>query len=582
MQLAIIFVLLPLFVAQAWAQELRTTPVARLSFDFGRWPYPLNEEVGTEMERLAEQYPDIARVHRIGKTRQGRDLWVMEITNRKTGDGITKPGLWMDGNIHAGEISGRPYLRYFINRLLTSYGKDEKATRLVDTRTFYVMPILDADGGDWWLSRHPVWPGYKAENYAGEDLDGDGYITSIRVKDSTQPKGYRYYMESREVDPENFQTREEFVQYAVPLGTPFMNRRRRNQLTGEREGADFNRNWSADWKPQEPGAGPRPFSLPEVAAVADFIIEHQNIYFTYSIHSGGGGRSYIVRPPMDHPYEWMPPEDNDFYVRIGATWGDLSKGGIMENNYYSFLFNTSVVDPKTGKQRGYSQTYAGFADDWAYMHQGIHSLTPEINGAAPDYNNDGWILPAEEERWHQEEKGGQYASPWKSYDHPVLGKVEIGGSRGLPQALDETLKEHCEIQYDYLLHIADWSPLLRIHDVTAEAVKGGRYRVVAKVVNEGWLSTYVTQHAIRINRDLPAVAEITVEGAKIEGGNARRQVGHVRGKLAYIRNVDEGFEKSTETVEWMVKPGGSGDLQITVKAWAPKAGRDEKSITVNR
>ncbi len=553
------------------AQYLKNEPVDGFTYDYGRWPYPLNEEVGVRLKELADKYPDIARIHNLGKTRRGKDLWVMEISNIKTGPGTTKPGLWMDGNIHAGELTGRQYLHYFIERMLYSYGKDDNVTRLIDTRTFYIMPVFDADGGDMLLSRHPAWPGHNPSDIPGKDLNGDGYITQMRVKDDSDENGYRYYLESPEVKTGFFSS--------FP---PFLNRKMRNRVTGEREGADFNRNWSAGWRPQEPGAGSRPYSLPEVAAVADFIEEFNNIYFTYTIHSGGGSRSYMVRPPMNEPYETMPPEDNHFYVRSGAVWSYLSDGGIMENNYYSFLFNTSEINPETGEQYGYRDTMYGFMDDWAYMQAGIHSITPEVNGSAPDYNNDGWIREDEIDKWHWEEKDGQYFSPWTPYNHPALGNVEIGGERGIPPAVDGTLKMHCEQQFDYLLYIADLSPLLRIADVSVEEVSRREYRITAYVRNDGWLSTYVTQRAIEIKRDLPAVAEIEIKGGELIDDESLKQIGHIKGKLVYIRSWGGGDDQSTESVSWAVRASGSGPIEATIKAWAPKAGRDIQTLTIDQ
>ncbi len=258
------FLLVP--VVGLLAQDVRSEPPPGLVFDFGRWPYPLNDEMGEDLRRLAAQYPRLARVHQIGESRRGRPLWVIELTNIDTGPGETKPGMWMDGNIHAGELTGRPYLQYFAHRLLYSYGKDELSTRMLDTRTFYVMPVFDADGGDLILSRHPAWPGYDPDEQRGDDLDGDGFITRIRTADTESDDGYRYYMESRDV---------------VERGRPaFLQRRRRDPLSGRREGADFNRNWSAEWNAAEPGAGPRPVSLPEVSAAADFILGHDHLFFT--------------------------------------------------------------------------------------------------------------------------------------------------------------------------------------------------------------------------------------------------------------------------------------------------------------
>ena len=542
----------------ALTQDVRTAAPEGFAFDFGRWPYPLNEEVGAELQELARRYPNLARLQSIGKTRKGRDLWVLEITNQETGPGTSKPGMWLDGNIHAGELTGRAYLQYFASRLLYSYGKDNRSTELVDKRTFYVMLVFDADGGDLLLSRHPAWPGHVADEHPGEDLDGDGYITSMRVPDSTSEDGYRTYPEG--LDPNR------------PRRSSFLDRRWRDPLTGEREGADFNRNWSAEWRADEPGAGPRPFSLPEVAAVADFILEHDNVFFTYTIHSGGGARSYMVRPPMNQPYDWMPGEDNFFYMRLGNIWASLSKGGITENNYYSFLFNTSELD-ENGEQRGYGETMVGFADDWAYMDAGIHSLTPEVNGSGWDYDGDGWIRPQEEDRWHREEKGGMFGSPWVEYDHP-----EIGGSRGIPPALDETLQEHCETQYDFLLYIAGLAPQLNLVAVESEPLGGGRHRVTASIRNDGGLPTYVTRRAIDIRRDNPIVVDIDVTGGKLVEGDASSSLGHLGG---FISGAQMRVPP-VETIEWIVESTGSGTVNVAVQVHTPKAGIDRATMEIGQ
>jgi hypothetical protein len=556
------------------AMSLRSKPPKGFSFDFGRWPYPLHTEVNARLQELTRKYPNLACTHIIGKTRKGREMMVIEITNKNTGPGESKPAMWLDANMHMGEETGRLYLAYFIERLLFEYGKSPDATRLVDTHTFYVLPVFDADGGERMLTRHPAWKGYKPEEHAGRDIDGDGYITRIRVKDDSVEGGYRYYIEDPGV--------------ISPGGHPLVKERReRNELTGEREGTDFNRNWSAEWEPQEGGAGPYPFSLPEVHAVADFITSHRNIFFAYNIHSGGGARSYMVRPPMNHPDDFMPLEDNDFYARIGAIWAALSEGGLMQTNYMSWNFNSRRPDPAALRGEGTVVNdrwrITGFSNDWCYMHVGIHSISPEIEGSAPDYNGDGFIRRDEIERWHQEEKGGQFFSPWKPYNHPVLGEVEIGGLRGIPPALDGTAKMHSEWQYDLLRHIADFSPLLRIKDLTSDPISGSRYRIVVTLQNTGFLATYITQNALKIRRDYPTNARIHVTGGQVVEGESTQNVGHLPGKLTVIsRWGDGGEEVPTKNVEWTIKANGSGPLKVSVEAWAPKAGRDQRTITIKQ
>ena len=63
-------------------------------------------------------------MHNIGKSSEGRDLWLIEITSNETGPGDSKPAMWGDAGMHASELTGRPVMQYFVERLLASYGKD--------------------------------------------------------------------------------------------------------------------------------------------------------------------------------------------------------------------------------------------------------------------------------------------------------------------------------------------------------------------------------------------------------------------------------------------------------------------------
>jgi hypothetical protein len=42
-------------------------------------------------------------------TEEGRDRWVIEITNKDTGVGESKPAMWLDGNMHTDEVNGRQW-----------------------------------------------------------------------------------------------------------------------------------------------------------------------------------------------------------------------------------------------------------------------------------------------------------------------------------------------------------------------------------------------------------------------------------------------------------------------------------------
>ena len=51
--------------------------------DFG--VYRTHDELYAVMKQLAEAYPSFSELYSIGKSLQGRDLWIMEITNKESG-----------------------------------------------------------------------------------------------------------------------------------------------------------------------------------------------------------------------------------------------------------------------------------------------------------------------------------------------------------------------------------------------------------------------------------------------------------------------------------------------------------------
>ena len=114
-------------------------------------------EVVAYLQDLTRNYPNITKLLTIGKSFQGKDLLVLEITNHSTGKALEKPGYWIDGNLHASEVFGAEICLKNIDTLVTQYGKDPLVTNLVDTRTIYIMPKLNPDGSDY-LPYQSGWP----------------------------------------------------------------------------------------------------------------------------------------------------------------------------------------------------------------------------------------------------------------------------------------------------------------------------------------------------------------------------------------------------------------------------------------
>ncbi len=105
-------------------------------------------EVVDYLDGVVASYPEIAKLHKIGKSYLGKDLLVLEITNKANGEGLEKPGYFIDGNLHSGEVAGGEICLHTIQELVTRYGNDPLVTDLLDTRTFYIMPKVNPDGSD--------------------------------------------------------------------------------------------------------------------------------------------------------------------------------------------------------------------------------------------------------------------------------------------------------------------------------------------------------------------------------------------------------------------------------------------------
>ena len=82
-----------------------TTAVGAADFPRGYTGYHTYAEVGAAAKAVADTHPSIASRFSIGKSYQGRELWVLELTNRRTGPAAEKPGYYVDGGVHACDVA---------------------------------------------------------------------------------------------------------------------------------------------------------------------------------------------------------------------------------------------------------------------------------------------------------------------------------------------------------------------------------------------------------------------------------------------------------------------------------------------
>ena len=69
-------------------------------------------ELEEAMRSLAEAHPELATMVSLGKSIQGRDMWMLTINNPATGLDTEKPAMWIDGNVHGNEVQAGETVLY--------------------------------------------------------------------------------------------------------------------------------------------------------------------------------------------------------------------------------------------------------------------------------------------------------------------------------------------------------------------------------------------------------------------------------------------------------------------------------------
>ncbi|KAI7800654.1 carboxypeptidase D [Triplophysa rosa] len=98
------------------------------------------------LKSLSQKYSNIANLTSIGRSVEGRELWVMRITRDPNADVPGKPKFKYVGNMHGDETVSRQVLIYLVEYLLQRYGDDQRVTELVDNTDIYIMPSMNPDG----------------------------------------------------------------------------------------------------------------------------------------------------------------------------------------------------------------------------------------------------------------------------------------------------------------------------------------------------------------------------------------------------------------------------------------------------
>lgn len=103
------------------------------------------EALTEELQRLANDYPDIVQLESAGRSVQGRELWLLKISDNVAKD-EDEPKLLYIANMHGDEVVGRELMIYLTRLLTSDYAKAPRIRSLVDNAQIYILPSMNPDG----------------------------------------------------------------------------------------------------------------------------------------------------------------------------------------------------------------------------------------------------------------------------------------------------------------------------------------------------------------------------------------------------------------------------------------------------
>ncbi|HMT67673.1 MAG TPA: M14 family zinc carboxypeptidase, partial [Bacteroidales bacterium] len=576
--------------------------------------------VNRSIEQLRQANPSLVKVHKFAVTPGGREMLMIEIGK----SGTSVPAVLVGANFSgltplateaAMSLASRVVSDASLNGKLTWYilpiGNPDAYAR------FFTRPLW-SDPGNGRPFNDDTDDQTDEDGY--NDLDGNGIITRMRVKahDGTwvpvegEPrlmrkadaaKGergiYKLYTEGIDDDGDG-QYNED-----VPGGT------------------NINNNFPHLFKKFGRRSGLYPGSEPESEAMLRFAFSHPEIAMVIAF----GQTNYLLSPPKGGRKGSIDTGSIRIPREMGASLGiDVSRTYTLaevielvqpmlppgmtadESMIASFLGLGEVVNPMPDDMIFYNEISSDYKEylkkkgitaerlDPAQPEEGSFELWAYYHLGVPVFTIDFWGLPKpkEEKKENQgdekkndtvkadQQKGdpkevaqlafsdkwldGRGFTPWKSYKHPTLGEVEIGGFTPFsdntpPESMIDSL---LDLQLPYIPELVKRLPRLAIAEVKTTEKGGGVYQLEAWVTNEGYLSFPI---AMGKRNKVPAPAILTLEGDGIEilSGKKRTPIGEVGGM------------KSVKYV-WLVRSPKKETL--TLRLESKQAGNDSKTTNI--
>jgi carboxypeptidase D len=107
--------------------------------------YHTYDTLTSELQAIVAANPAITRLYTAGLSVQGRQLWIVKITDNPDLDEDEPAALYIS-SIHGDEVVGKELCVALINHLVDEYATDPRIAALVDDTEIWIMPSMNPDG----------------------------------------------------------------------------------------------------------------------------------------------------------------------------------------------------------------------------------------------------------------------------------------------------------------------------------------------------------------------------------------------------------------------------------------------------
>lgn len=579
---------------------------------------------------LARENSSWIRISAIGNSSGGKKLHLLTVAAPGKVKPELRPAVFVGANLVGFHNAGTQAAVAFLEKLVTK--KDDAAVKaLLETRTFYVAPMLNPDAHDGLFQGPKYRRSLNAEKLdrdldglVGEDgpndLNNDGKITMMRIAD---PAGEWIIDEKdsrlmRRADPLKGE-KGKFKLIAEGIDDDKDGQYNEDPAGGYRP----DRNFAHAWNEADPESGPWPSAQPESRAIMDFLIQHRNVAIAVvfgpannllEMPRGTGGRTgdigsmKLTVPPnianftgLDANKEYTVDEVYEVLKDspMARAQGGLTKEAVVQllgggpatapdaedlKFYQSFADDYKKLLDKAGldnKRRG-GQSAPGGLQNWLYYHYSTLAIELDVWGIPKK----AAAKPAGDAPRPAAANGGSQTSP----DEDTVAYVDASAKDGIVAWTPVTLPDGTKAEVggvDPFLAVApNEAELKKAVDVHADAVifMAGKLAQVAiadvqvKALGSGIYEVNATavndgflptatRLQVRTRSYLPARLTITLPSG------ASLVQGNNRSANERI-NGSGGTSKAT----WMVSatPGA----KITVSILTQNAGEDRREVVL--